>query len=325
MAKSAAAGTDWTIPSIHNINLLPAEDDMKKLLLVAVALLVAAIPAAAQFTFTSLDYPGGNLTSTRGINNHGEIVGSYRVPQHGRHALLIRGGQYLPLDPTSLLGTHFSEAHHIKDRGDVVGIYIGDDGFTHGFLLRKGVLTTLDFPAASDTYAFGINESGTVAGFWDILDSSGNPLVSHGFTWNNGNFTQVDFPGAGDTAVLGINARGDLVGEWDTGITATIGHGFVSTKGQFISFDVPFAGATVTQGNDINASGSIVGVYTDASGVIYSFLAEGAKFTNISYPGAAQTTAWGINSAGQIVGNHFDTLSSPPRGFLAQPGNKGKP
>jgi uncharacterized membrane protein len=206
-----------------------------------------------------------------------------------------------------------------------VGVYVGDDGFTHGFLLSKGVLTTLDFPAASDTYAFGINESGTVVGFWDILDSSGNPLVFHGFTWNNGNFTQVDFPGSVDTVLLGINARGDYVGQWDTGQASPIAHGFVFTKGQFISFDVPFAGVAGTEANDINASGSIVGIYVDASAGEHGFLAEGAKFTSIDYPGAASTTAWGINSAGQIVGNHFDTLNSPPRGFLAQPGNKGKP
>jgi uncharacterized membrane protein len=297
---------------------------MKRLLLVAVALLFTVSPAAAQFTFTSLDYPGGNLTSTRGINNHGEIVGSYRVTPP-RHALLIKGGQYIPLAPTSLLGTQLSEAHAVNDRGDAVGVYLDDNGFTHGFLLRKGVLTTLDFPGASETFAFGMNESGTVVGFWDILDSSGNPLVFHGFTWNNGNFTQVDFPGSGDTSILGINARGDYVGVWDTSITSPTAHGFVFTKGQFISFDVPFAGATITQANDINASGSIVGVYIDASGGEHGFLAEGAKFTSIDYPGAALTSAWGINSAGQIVGNHLDTLNSPQRGYLAQPGNKGKP
>ena len=68
---------------------------------------------------------------------------------------------------------------------------------------------------------------------------------------------------------------------------------------------MPFAGATVTQGNDINASGSIVGTWVDASGGIHGFLAVGANFSSIDYPGAAFTSAWGINSAGQIVGNHF--------------------
>jgi len=296
---------------------------MKRLLLVAVVLLVSLSPASAQFTFISIDYPGGTLTTARGINNHGEIVGAYRI-MPPRHALLIKASKFLPLDATSVLGTNYSEAFKSNDRGDVVGHYIGNDGFGHGFLLHKGVLTTLDFPSASDTYAFGINESGTVVGYWDILDSGGNVLAFHGFTWSNDSFSQVDFPGSADTSVLGINARGDFVGAWDTGITSPIGHGFVSSKGQFISFDVPFVGATVTQGNDISAQGNIVGTYVDASGGLHGFLAQGAKFTSIDYPGAVATTAWGINSAGQIVGNHIDT-AGVLRGYLGQPGNKRKP
>jgi len=51
----------------------------------------------------------------------------------------------------------------------------------------------------------------------------------------------------------------------------------------------------------------------------------GANFTRIDYPGAATTSAWGINSAGQIVGNHLDTVNSPPRGFIAFPGHRWPP
>ena len=297
---------------------------MKRFLLGAAVLFVSFTSASAQFTFTSIDYPGGTLTSVRGINNHGEIVGAYRVTPP-RHALLIKAGQFQPINPISVLGATLSEAWKINDRGDVVGGYFDTNGFTHGFLLRQGVLTTLDFPGASDTYARGINESGTVVGLWDLVDSNGNPLIVHGFTWNKGTFTQLDFPGAGDTAALGINDRGDIVGSWDPGIISTTEHGFVLSKGQFISFDVPFAGATLTQANDINAKGSIVGEWFDASGVSHGFLAEGANITSIDYPGAAITTAWGINSAGHIVGSHFDTLSSSSRGYLAQPSKKGKP
>jgi len=289
---------------------------MKKLLLLACILLVPVASAYAQFTFTNIDFPGGTLTTTRGINNHGEIVGSYRIVPP-RHALLIKGGQYIPLAPNTVLGTNYSEAFKINDRGDVVGQYLDDAGFTHGFLLsKKNVLTTLDFPGASDTAAFGINESGTVVGQWDLLDSGGNLIAAHGFTWDNGRFTQVDFPGSGDTFVGGINARGNLVGEYDSGPTATVGHGFVFSKGQFTSFDVPAAGSTLTQLNDINANGQILGVYIDADGAEHGFLQVGATFTTIDYPGATLTSAWGINSAGQIVGNHYGS-DGIAHGYLA--------
>jgi uncharacterized membrane protein len=67
-----------------------------------------------------------------------------------------------------------------------------------------------------------------------------------------------------------------------------------------------------------------VGTWIDADGVTHSFLAQGAKFTNIDYPSAAGTTAWGINSAGQMVGKRFDNDGNV-YGWLAQPVNKGKP
>ena len=63
----------------------------------------------------------------------------------------------------------------------------------------------------------------------------------------------------------------------------------------------------------------------DAGGATHGFAATGSTFTSVDYPGASITNAWGINSAGQIVGNHLDTLGSPSRGYLAQPGKKVKP
>jgi len=296
---------------------------MKKLLLVAVAFLASATSASAQFTFSSLDYPGATLTRGRGINDHGEIVGGYRTVPPG-HAYLFKAGQFVPLAPATVLGTNQSQAFKNNDRGDVVGGYTDDNEVLHGFLLRKGVLTTIDFPAASDTLALGINESGTVVGYWDILDPNGDPVAIHGFIWNNGTFSQIDFPGAGATYLYGINARGDIVGEWDSDIFGTVVHGFVLTKEHFITIDVPFAGSSYTQANDISAKGSIVGTWIDADGVSHGFLAEGAKFTSIDYPGSIGTTAWGINSAGQMVGNWFDS-SLNTHGWVATPANKGKP
>jgi len=297
------------------------ENAMKLFLVLVLALFAFVATASAQFTFTSLDFPGGTLTTTRGINNHGDIVGSYRIDPP-RHALLIRGGNFIPLAPTTVLGTNYSEAFKSNDRGEVVGQFIGHDGFTHGFLLSQGAVITIDFPGASDTLPFGINESGTVVGYWDQLDAAGNLLAYHGFTWSKDSFTQVDYPGAVDTAVLGINARGDLDGAWDSGVTSPVGHGFVCSKQDCFSFDVP--GANVTQGDDINAHGQIVGTYIDSAGAQHAFLADGADITTFDFPGAALTSAWGINSAGQIVGD-YRNADNVLHGFLAQPNRKGKP
>lgn len=290
---------------------------MKRFLLVTLIVAATATAAHAQFTYTSLDRPGGDITTARGINNRGDIVGTYRITSTPpRHALLIRRGQFLPLAPSTLLGTDYSEAFKINERGDVVGQYIGDDGFFHGFLLSKGVVTTLDFPAASDTFAFGINSSGVVVGYWDILDALGNVLAAHGFVWKNGAFTEVNFPGSADSIVLGINAQGDYVGEWDTDINSPIGRAFVYSDGHFTSFDFP--SATLTQADDINEQGQMVGAYVDANGGTHGFLKSRDAYTSIDFPGAAVTTAWGINNRGQIVGTHRDAVGDFPRGFIAQ-------
>jgi len=289
----------------------------RPLVLVCTLLASVVVPACAQFTFTSIDYPGGTLTTSRGINNHGEIVGAYRVVAP-RHAMLIKAGKFIPLAPKTILGKNPSEAWKINGRGDVVGQYIGNDGLYRGFLLSAGKLSTLRFPGASDTYAFGINNSGTVAGYWDVLDSVGDVVAYHGFTWKAGTFKQVDFPGSADSSILGINTRGDFVGAWDSGIKSPITHGFVCTRKGCSSFDVPVAGSTLTQADDINANGQIVGAYTDANGALHAFLLAGTNFTSFDFPGATNTLAWGINSAGQIVGDYLSTDGST-HGFRAQP------
>lgn len=202
---------------------------MKKTSWLLFLFIVMTTTVKAQYAFTSIDYPGGTQTLARGINNRGDIVGSYRIVPP-RHALLISNGNFIPLAPTTTLGANYSEAFKSNDRGDVVGQVMTEDGFSHGFLLSGGNLTILDFPGASDTFALGINEADVVVGLYDVgpFDENGNPSAQHGFIWSSGNFMQVDVPGAFDTGIIGINARGDLVGGWDnTGLISGVQHGFV--------------------------------------------------------------------------------------------------
>jgi len=107
---------------------------VKRRILLALTLLTLAASSHAQLQFTSLDFPGGTLTTGRGINDYGEIVGAYRIDSP-RHALLIKKGKFIPLAPTTILGTIYSEATNINDRGDITGQMIDDNGFAHGFLV----------------------------------------------------------------------------------------------------------------------------------------------------------------------------------------------
>jgi hypothetical protein len=91
---------------------------MKRVTLLVIALLASA--SAQNFKFTSIDFPGAVFTAGRGINNHGEIAGSYRIPGSPRHAMLLKKGKFVPLAPPAP-DASFSEATSINDRGDVTG------------------------------------------------------------------------------------------------------------------------------------------------------------------------------------------------------------
>lgn len=301
---------------------------MKSLTLLALAVLAFVASAfAQQYKFTSLDFPGGNLTTGRGINDHGDIVGAYRV-NPPRHALLIRKGQYIPIAPDSILGINYSEATNINNRGDITGQMLDENGFGHGFLVINGKVTILDVPGASETFALGINDSGLVAGYWDLLDANFNYLAIYGFTWKDGQFinTQINFPGAAGSGLFGVNARGDLSGVWLPDFFSGIEHGFVCPKSApCFSYDGPIQGSVpFTDGKEINAHGQVVGINIGDDGIGHSYLMNKGTFAMIDFPEATGTNAFGLNSAGQIVGKYF-TADGLTHGFLAQPVRKGKP
>jgi uncharacterized membrane protein len=67
-----------------------------------------------------------------GINNRGQIVGSYSDPLTGvAHGFLLDNGSFRVLNVPGSLGTR---ATGINDRGQIVGYYIDAGGIDHGFL-----------------------------------------------------------------------------------------------------------------------------------------------------------------------------------------------
>ena len=274
--------------------------------------------AQVVYNFTPFQNPGATVTRAFGLDNHGGVVGTDdHTP--GRHAFLVQSGNYIPLDPDGMLGTHISFARGMNNRGNIVGGFSGDDGNEHGFIYRNGTLTTLDVPfdGAIGTQANDINSSGIIVGAW--VDGA---FTVHGFVYQNGIYAHLDYPGSLDTYPFGINPQGDIAGNWDTD-QSTVGHGFVFRQGQFTSFDVPDAAPAGTAGNGINARGQIVGGYVDADGNGHGFVTDGTNYTRLDCPSATSTTAWAINSAGQIAGTC--NVAGQRLGFVANPGSSSKP
>lgn len=78
---------------------------------------------------------------------------------------------------------------------------------SHGFLLQGGVFTPVNFPLATSTTAWGISDTGEIAGFYN--DAAGN---THGFIYADGAFSTVDVAGARGTQLTRIRNGGTVTG-----------------------------------------------------------------------------------------------------------------
>jgi probable HAF family extracellular repeat protein len=285
--------------------------------IVLTLLLSAARPAPAQSrTYTSIDVPGAVETGASSINNLGQIVGGYLLPDGSRHGFLYSGGVFTTIDDPNTT-TMTSEALGINNSGQIVGAFDlnspeGGHEFegAHAFLYSGGVFTTLDYPATGVTHttASRINNSGNIVGVYRF-NGPGNGFVEVG-----GAFNTVNVPAALGccTHDNGINDAGDIVGQFKANDIAPH-QGFVDLVGVFTTVNVPGAFDTVAE--DINNSRDIVGNYRNLSGN-FGFLYSAGTFSTIAFPGARATLATGINDHGDIVGLYQDA-NKVLHGFLA--------
>ena len=91
---------------------------------------------ADSYTFTAIDVPGANSTFASGINDRGQIVGSY-IDATGGHGFLEKAGTFRPINvPFDFGGLGFDTfASGINNRGQIVGT-IDPGPLILGFLRR---------------------------------------------------------------------------------------------------------------------------------------------------------------------------------------------
>jgi uncharacterized membrane protein len=125
-------------------------------------------------TFRILDDPAQSTTDAWLPTNRDLIVGDYSDGSGFVHGYTWTEAEgFVTVDfPGSQTGLRA-----INGRGDITGIYSTDGFRLHGFLLRKGVFTTVDFPDSDDNGGtLVINDRGLMVG--DYIDVNGN---EHGF------------------------------------------------------------------------------------------------------------------------------------------------
>jgi probable HAF family extracellular repeat protein len=231
---------------------------ISSVVLLRLLLTAPTVALTASNTFQVIDVPGAFVTSARGINDAGQIVGSFDDGT-GIHGFLLSDGGFTTID---VPGAFVTSARGINNSGQIVGSFDDADG-THGFLLSGGGFTTIDVPGAFDTtVAMGINDSGQIVGSFD------DETRFHGFLLSGGGFTTIDVPGTFNAVAMGINNSGQIVGSFDDDADGT--HGFLLSDGEFTTIDVPCAFSTNARG--INNFGQIVGVFRYATGRSHGFV-----------------------------------------------------
>ncbi len=168
--------------------------------------------------------PANSSAMPNGINNRGDIVGSYASNAPGVHGFLLRNQNYTTID---FPGTERTVCTGINNRGLITGFYQEKNGGVHGFLWSRGnfiaTFQILDANGIQDTFPAGINDQGQVSGNFGTFRLGA-------FVRNlDGTIKIIDLAtllkpiGGSGGKLTGINNQGDLVGSFGPGLLSTFG------------------------------------------------------------------------------------------------------
>ena len=227
----------------------------------------------------------------------------------------------------------------INPAGAIVGVYTDAVGMSHGFLLTRGVLSTIDVPGAIvgvtgtlPTVARGIGPSGDIVGQFTApynpplsteatVDSAaycpaiGSAACTKGFLLRRGEFSLVLFPGHPGAIPGRITPQGDIYGclhDYDVmasmfsaawtrfGDTSlAAGGGEVTDLSQ--SFPNSMHGGATPDGN------TMVGFYVDmTTNHTHGYILQNGVLEPYDVPDSTATTIWDINPGQQMIGTYVD-------------------
>ncbi len=215
-------------------------------------------------------------------------------------------------DPT------FNQLLGINEQGLIAG-YFGSGGAGHpnqGYQLQppygQANYAAENYPGSVQTQVTGLNNQGVTVGFFSGQNNQNLMNDNFGF-YDDGQFHEVNFPTHNNATppvnqLLGISDHGVAVGFYTNAQGNNRGYTYDTRTGKFTRVLVPgaphgVAGPSLTAAA-INNSGDIAGFYTTAAGRTDGFVTDGHHFTGLAFPGAAATTALGINDGTEVVGSY---------------------
>ena len=96
----------------------------------------------------------------------------------------------------------------------------------HGFLLRAGTFTNIDFPGSSSTGVSGVNDFGVITGEATLLEGT-----TEAFRLTASRYKVIRFPGATSTSAGDVSNSGQVIGIYVD--TRSLTHGFLWTAAGF--------------------------------------------------------------------------------------------
>ncbi len=286
------------------------------------------------------------------INASGMVAGFYIDGVGAEHGFLRSASGTITTFEAPNAGTGSEQGTivtGIDASGDVIGAYADSNNAIHGFVRNAstGTITVIDAPGAGaltyqGTYPDAIDAAGDISGSFTDANN-----VVHGFVLPaNGTITTYDAPGAVASDALRSAANAKLNSKLrQLGKSYGLSHkprrsnsplvklrsllgrvGAVTSEGTgLLNGNGPNPSGTASYGNlllnSVNASGEIVGLFTDGNYVFYGYLrATNGSITTISDSGAGTaaeqgTGALAINDSGMIAGTYADS-NSVLHGFL---------
>ena len=266
--------------------------------LVLLVLSISALTAAQSYSVANI---AAAKPSPRALESSDHVVGVFRAATNPPQAHAFFWSKSGNLDLGTLGGDH-SAAFGVNAAGQVVGQADASAGSPdQAFLWTKSSgMTNLGTLGGTGSVSNAINASGEVAG-----TSSLSTGFTHGFFWTrNGGLLDIGIlPSGQQSGGNAINSAGEIAG-WanvnstDHAITWTQGGGLIDLA------IVANCGSTAL---GINDSAEVIGWYNNSTNC--SFTSHGFSWTHSGglkdlgvLLGAKYSFAYGINSAGQIVG-----------------------
>ena len=252
--------------------------------------------------------PGDYSSVAMGINQFGDVVGWSAGPAGTRAFVYTNAGGMTALP--ALTGRPVTTARAINGSGVVVGTAsTGGSDIGHAVRWQSGVAT--DLGALGSGYfseARGVNATGTIVG--TSSSDGGSWLATHAFRYTDATGMVDLTPGYDNAHAEGINDTGQIVG-WRNGRAFRLTGGTFTDLGVAAGFSESFAyainGTGQVAGHVISSTGNSEQIFRYTNGVM-TILGGLGEYNRV----------WGINAAGDVVGEGVPVLGPPyaQQGFL---------